>query len=204
MNTPFRDPPSRDPLDDLLAELPRDVRPSRDLWQGIKAEIAADAPRTARPLYQQRWLQLAATVVLVVGSSLITYLVVQRSMEAQVQQQVAQARREATQQMDPVLKAMPVRFDGHEGLGKSYEDARAQLDAEYAKRIQNLPPVVRAKVERDIADLRRSAREISATLARYPSDPLLQDLLVSTYQREIQLLSEVNTMAASTAAGTDL
>jgi hypothetical protein len=97
-----------------------------------------------------------------------------------------------------------VRFDGQEGLGKGYEEARAQLDAEYAKRIQNLPPIVRAKVERDIADVRRSAREISATLAQYPSDPLLQDLLVSTYQREIQLLSDVNSMAASTAAGTDL
>jgi hypothetical protein len=198
MNTP-----SRDPLDTLLAELPRDVRPSRDLWAGIQAEIAVDAPK-AQPMYRQRWMQLAAAVVLVVGSSLITYTIVQRSMQEQMQKQVADARSEVTQQMSPVLTAMPVRFDGHEGLGKSYEEARAALDAEYAKRIQNLPPVVRAKVERDIADLRRSAREISATLAQYPSDPLLQDLLVSTYQREIQLLSEVNSMAASTAAGTDL
>jgi hypothetical protein len=198
MNTP-----SRDPLDAMLAELPRDVRPSRDLWTQIKAEIAVDAPQ-ARPLYQQRWLQLAAAVVLVVGSSLITYTIVQRSMEAQLQDRIAQERKDVTQGMGPVLAAMPVRFDGHEGLGKGYEEARAQLDAEYTKRIQSLPPVVRAKVERDIADLRRSAREISATLAQYPSDPLLQDLLVSTYQREIQLLSEVNSMAASTAAGTDL
>jgi len=203
MNTPYRDPPSRDPLDAMLAELPRDVRPPRDLWQEVKAEIAAEAPRV-RPMYQQRWLQLAAAVVLVVGSSFITYLVVQRSMQAQIEQQVSVARNDVTRQMEPVLKAMPVRFDGHEGLGKSYEEARAQLDAEYAKHIQNLPPVVRAKVERDIADLRRSAREISATLAQYPSDPLLQDLLVTTYQREIQLMSDVNTMAASTAAGTDL
>ena len=198
MNTP-----SHDPLDSLLAELPRDVRPSRDLWAGIKAEIATDAPQ-ARPMYQQRWMQLAAAVVLVVGSSLVTYTIVQRSMETQANDRVAQVRTEVTQQMQPVLPAMPVSFGGHEGLGKSYEETRAQLDAEYAKRIQNLPPLVRAKVERDIADLRRSAREISATLAQYPSDPLLQDLLVSTYQREIQLLSEVNTMAASTAAGTDL
>jgi hypothetical protein len=198
MNTP-----SRDPLDAMLAELPRDVRPSRDLWTQIKAEIAVDAPQ-ARPLYQQRWLQLAAAVVLVVGSSLITYTIVQRSMEAQLQDRIAQERKDVTQGMGPVLTAMPVRFNGHEGLGKGYEEARAQLDAEYTKRIQSLPPVVRAKVERDIADLRRSAREISATLAQYPSDPLLQDLLVSTYQREIQLLSEVNSMAASTAAGTDL
>jgi hypothetical protein len=198
MNTP-----SRDPLDLMLAELPREAQPSRDLWREIKAEIAVDAPRAALPL-QQRWLQLAAAVVLIVGSSVVTFFVVQSSMRAQLQQQVVQARNEVTQQMNPVLQAMPVSFDGHEGLGKSYEEARAELDAEYAKRVQSLPPIVRAKVERDVADVRRSAREISATLAQYPTDPLLQDLLVSTYQREIELLSEVNTMAASTAAGTDL
>jgi hypothetical protein len=191
---------SRDPLDTLLAELPRQLEPSRDLWPEIKAQIAADTQQARTPLHAQRWFQLAAAVVLVVASSVITFFVLQHSM----QQQVADARREMSQQMQPVLPTMPVRFDGHEGLGKSYEEARAQLDAEYAKRIQNLPPIVRAKVERDIADVRRSAREISATLAQYPSDPLLQDLLVSTYQREIQLLSEVNSMAASTAAGTDL
>jgi hypothetical protein len=196
--------PSRDPLDSLLAELPRDVQPSRDLWRDIKAEIVADAPHAGQRLHHQRWFQLAAAVVLVLASSVVTFFVVQSSMREQLQQQVAEARKEVTQQMNPVLQAMPVRFDGHEGLGKSYEEARAQLDAEYAKRIQNLPPLVRVKVERDIADLRRSAREISDTLTQYPSDPLLQDLLVSTYQREIQLLSEVNTMAASTAAGTDL
>ena len=204
MNTPSRDPPSRDELDSLLAELPRDVRPSRDLWPDIKAEIAADDTRATRSGPAQRWWQLAAAVVLIVGSSALTFFLVQRSMQAQMQQQVAAARNDLTQQMQPVLQAMPVRFDGHEGLGKGYEEVRAQLDAEYAKRIQNLPPLVRAKVERDIADLRRSAREISTTLAQYPSDPLLQDLLVSTYQREIQLLSQVNTMAAPSAAGTDL
>lgn len=199
MNTPIRDP-----LDSLLAELPRDVRPSRDLWADIKAEITADDVRATRSGASQRWWQLAAAVVLIVGSSAVTFFLVQRSMQTQMAEQVAAVRSETTQQMQPVLNAMPVSFGGREGLGKSYEEARAQLDAEYAKRVQNLPPLVRAKVERDIADLRRSAREISATLAQYPSDPLLQDLLVSTYQREIQLLSQVNTMAASTAAGTDL
>jgi hypothetical protein len=195
---------ARDPLDSMLAELPREAQPSRDLWKGIEAEISADAPRVSRPLHRQRWLQLAAAVVLIVGSSAVTFFIVQNSMQAEMQRQIVLARNAVTTGMEPVLQAMPVRFDGHEGLGKGYEEARAQLDAEYAKRIQNLPPVVRAKVERDVADLRRSAREISATLTQYPSDPLLQDLLVSTYQREIQLLSEVNSMAASSAAGTDL
>ncbi len=191
---------SRDPLDSLFAELPRQAEPSRDLWPEIKARIEADLPAVRAPVHTQRWLQLAAAVVLVVASSLVTFFVVQSSM----QDRIVQARNEATQQLQPVLPSMPVRFDGHEGLGKSYEEARVQLDAEFAQRVQSLPPVVRAKVERDIADLRRSARELSATLAQYPSDPLLQDLLVSTYQRELALLSDVNTMAATAAAGTDL
>jgi hypothetical protein len=190
----------RDPLDSLLARLPREVEPSRDLWPDIKAQLAEAAPPARAPLHNQRWFQLAAAVVLVVASSVLTFFVMQQSMQTRV----AQARQEVTQQMQPVLSAMPVRFDGYEGLGKGYEEARAQLDAEYEKRIQNLPPVVRAKVQRDLDALRHSAREISSTLAQYPTDPLLQDLLVSTYQREMQLLSEVNTMAASTAAGTDL
>ena len=191
---------SRDPLDSLFAELPRQAEPSRDLWPEIKARIEADLPAVRAPVHTQRWLQLAAAVVLVVASSVVTFFVVRSSM----QDRIVQARNEATQQLQPVLPSMPVRFDGHEGLGKSYEEARVQLDAEFAQRVQSLPPVVRAKVERDIADLRRSARELSATLAQYPSDPLLQDLLVSTYQRELALLSDVNTMAATAAAGTDL
>ncbi|HEY8539954.1 MAG TPA: hypothetical protein VIL28_13885 [Steroidobacteraceae bacterium] len=190
---------AHDPLDRLLAELPRSVEPSRDLWRDIEAEIAADRPQRSAPLYTQRWFQLAAAVALVVTSSVITFLVARSSM----QEQIARARQEVAEQLQPVLPTMPVRFNGLE-IGKSYEEARAELDAEYAKHIQRLPPVVRAKVERDIAELRRSAREISATLAQYPGDPLLQDLLVSTYQREMQVLSEVNSMAATTAAGTDL
>jgi hypothetical protein len=189
----------RDPLDTLLSRVPQHVEPSRDLWPEIRAQIEAQAP-AQRTFRSPRWLPLAAGVVLAVASSLVTYVVVQRSMQEQIQQ----ARQEVVEQMQPVMPTMPVRFDGYESVGKSYEEVRAQLDAEYAKRIQSLPPVVRAKVERDIEDLRRAAREISTTLSQYPSDPLLQDLLVSTYQREIQLMAEVNTMAASTAAGTDL
>mgnify|MGYP001027618544 CR=1 FL=1 len=188
-----------DPLDRLLAELPRSVEPSRDLWRDIEAEIAADKPRAGGALHTQRWFQLAAALVLVVTSSVMTFFV----MRTSTQEQIARARQEVAEQMQPVLPTTPVRFDSL-GLDKRYEQLRAELDAEYSKHIQYLPPMARAKVERDIAELRRSADEIAATLAQYPSDPLLQDLLVSTYQREMQVLSEVNSMAASTAAGTDL
>ena len=62
----------------------------------------------------------------------------------------------------------------------------------------------RALKERNLADLRKAASEISATLAEHPSDPLLQDLLMSTYQRELQLLADVSEVPVNTAVRTDL
>jgi hypothetical protein len=74
----------------------------------------------------------------------------------------------------------------------------------FAERIKTLPPSTRAKLERNLADLRNAANEISATLAEHPSDPLLQDLLMSTYQRELQLLADVSDVTTPNALRTDL
>ena len=82
--------------------------------------------------------------------------------------------------------------------------ARAELDKRFEQRMATLPPATRAKLERNLAELRQAASEISATLAEHPSDPLLQDLLMSTYQRELQLLADVNDMPTPTSMRTDL
>ena len=49
-----------------------------------------------------------------------------------------------------------------------------------------------------------AAAEISATLAEHPSDPLLQDLLMSTYQSELQLLANVSELPTAGSMRTDL
>ena len=183
---------SRDPLDRALDSLPRAVQPDRDLWAGICTQIEASpsgalpvAPRTvSRP-----WMRLAAGFLLVIASSFTTYLLVQQAARKQVQQ-VQQAAATRLQQA-PSLPAMPASFGGREELGKGYLQARAVLDAEFKRQIETLPPVTRAKLERNLADLRRAASEISATLAEHPSNPLLQELLLSTYQSELALLGSV-------------
>jgi hypothetical protein len=78
------------------------------------------------------------------------------------------------------------------------------LNKRFEERIKSLPPSARAKLERNLADLRQAANEISATLADHPSDPLLQDLLMSTYQRELQLLADVSEVPVSNTVRTDL
>jgi SRSO17 transposase len=181
----------RDPLDEALASLPKSVQPTRDLWSGIRAEIESSPRAHALRFLSPSWLQLAAGVLLVIATSATTYFLTRESPQnaaPAIAQQTAPA---------PLLSAMPASF-GAESLGADYFKARAALDAEFEQRIAALPPATRAKIESNLADLRRAANEIATTLAQHPSDPLLQDLLMSTYQSELQLFANVNEMTTRT------
>jgi hypothetical protein len=187
----------RDPLDEALASLSEDVTPERDLWPQIRAEIAttpimAQAP--ASPV-QSTWFRLAAAVLLVVVTSFVTYSLTRQSMP----QPIAQTESLPT----PQVNALPVSF-GSERLGAGYMNARAELDKRFHERLATLPAADRTKVEKNLADIRHAADEISTTLKQHPSDPLLQDLLMSTYQSELQLLANVSDLPTAGSMRTDL
>lgn len=194
---------TRDPLDRLLEQLPRAVAPERDLWAGIHEQLERE-PRqpeqgaaSSRVAPTRYWMRLAAGLLLVVASSAITFVLTQQAARKDVQD----ARQAAARQLQqaPVLPAMPASFGGGQ-LGKGYTQARVALDAEFKRHLASLPPVTRAKLERSLADLRRAASEISSTLAQHPNDPLLQELLLSTYQSELALLGSVGEMTVPTLA----
>jgi hypothetical protein len=191
----------RDPLDEALAALPEDVTPQRDLWPQIRAEIAKTpivAQASASPV-QSTWFRLAAAVLLVVVTSFVTYYLTRQSMP----QPIAQTTPESLP--TPQVSAQPasIRF-GSELLGPGYMNAHAELDKRFHERLATLPAADRAKVEKNLADIRQAAAEISATLAQHPSDPLLQDLLMSTYQSELQLLANVSDLPTAGSMRTDL
>jgi hypothetical protein len=189
----------RDPLDEALASLPESVAPQRDLWPQIRAEIEQTPIAAPKSVVQSNWFRLAAAVLLVLATSFVTYYVTRQSM----QQQVAQVTPEAAPA--PQLTGQPASFTfGRERLGAGYMNARAELDKRFKERLAALPPADRAKVEKNLADLRHAADEISATLAQHPSDPLLQDLLMSTYQSELQLLANVSDLPTAGSMRTDL
>jgi hypothetical protein len=191
----------RDPLDEALASLPEDVAPQRDLWPQIRAEIEKTpiAAPTLANRAQSTWFRLAAGVVLVLGSSFVTYYITRESMQAQVVQVTPEAV------PAPQVIGQPASFSfGSQRLGAGYTNARAELDKRFQERLASLPPAARAKVESNLADLRRAAAEISGTLAENPSDPLLQDLLMSTYQSELQLLADVSELPTAGSARTEL
>lgn len=194
-----RDKTGRDPLDEALASLPEDVAPGHDLWPQIRAEIAKTPIAVPASPLQSNWFRLAATVLLVLATSFVTYYVTRQSMQQQVAKTVPEAA------PAPQLTGQPASFTfGRERLGAGYMNARAELDKRFQERLAALPPADRAKVEKNLADLRNAANEISATLAQHPSDPLLQDLLMSTYQSELQLLANVSELPTAGSMRTDL
>ena len=189
----------RDPLDEALASLSPDVTPERDLWPQIRAEIAQTPIVAATSPMQSNWFRLAAAVLLVLATSFITYYVTRQSMQTPI----AQIQRETVS--TPQVNTQPASFSfGPERLGAGYMNARAELDKRFKARLETLPPADRAKVEKNLADLRHAADELSATLAQHPSDPLLQDLLMSTYQSELQLLANVSELPTAGSMRTDL
>ncbi len=175
------------------------MTPKRDLWSDIEAQIDADgaAVESPRKGFTPHWYQMAAAVLLVIASSVTTYILV-RGSGGEQQPVIVES-----QPLRPEIVAMPASFAGQR-LGEDYAKARASLDAAFEQRLALLPPVAREKVERNLTDIRVAAREIADTLAQHPSDPLLQELLLSTYQSELRLLADVTQMAPATATRVNL
>ena len=168
-------------LDRAIAGLPRELPPERDLWPGIAAQL--EPRRQGR-----RWLPLAAAAVLLGAlSSLITAQVLRWSVTP-VATTVAPAA--------PASGAVqPASFGPGHALDPEYVAAREQLAAMLAARIDRLPSSARQKVEDNLAAMHRAADEINAALVQQPGDPLLEELLLNTYQDELAVLASVNQLA---------
>lgn len=180
----------REPLDRALESLPREVPPARDLWSGIESRLGVPPPRR-----RGHWLrQLAAAVVLVVASSLVTVALVRRDDEGLAARQSVDVDR-------PAVRPLPAAFGAAHRLSPEYEQARRQLTALLQQRIDRMPPAARSKLEDNLAQLRRAAVEISDSLAEQPGDPLLEELLLGTYQEELAVLAAANQLAAAGGIG---
>jgi hypothetical protein len=95
--------------------------------------------------------------------------------------------------------AIPAAFGPAGQLDPEYVVARGQLTQVLNQRIAALPASARAKLEFNLGELRRAADEINAALAEQPGDPLLEELLLKTYQDELAVLSNVGQLTNSLA-----
>lgn len=165
------------------AELPRDIHPERDLWADIEAGIDAPAPSM---LPWRRYLAQAAAVLLLVGgSSGLTYLAL--GGDARRVSPVVQAGEQALP-----LNANVANFGEQYTLGPDFQDARRDLEGRLERELDRLSPSARSDVEANMQTIRTAINEISAALSEEPDNVLLQELLLSTYQEELSLMRKVN------------
>jgi hypothetical protein len=179
-------PESQRRVDAALQSVPREVGPGRDLWPDIQSRLE---PRSKHRAPIWAW-QAVAAVVLVAVSSLVTASLMRRSSAP-----VAQV---AAPTVPP--HAVPAGLGSDKALNPDYETARRQLGAALEQRLAALPPSARQKLQSNLAEMRRAAEEINAALARQPGDPLLEELLLNTYQDELGVLASVNQLTSTSAA----
>ena len=171
-------------LDRMLNGVAQDIEPVRDLWPGIQAGL--QAPTVIAPRREWHLLtRIAAGFLLVALSSVTTYVLTRSAMQS-----------------DSQITANTANNNGH-AIVQEYLRSRTELDRQFATRIAQLSPTTRAKLESSLADLRRAENEIVAGLSANPSDSLLQELLLSTFQSESQLLADMTELSDSNPTNTD-
>ena len=172
-------------FDDLMtaaADLATEVKPGRDLWPGIEQAIVKPA-QPARTMWNTVWAQAAAVLILVGGSSGLTYLAVKDSSD--VTTPVAGGP-------TLVFESASGSFGSQYNLGPDYLDAQRDLAGRLDDELDHLTPDVREAVVTNIAAIRTAIAEINLALAEDPDNVLLQELLLSTYREELTLMKQVN------------
>ncbi len=173
-----------DQLMAAAAKLSTEAKPERDLWPGIEQAISQPA-RPTRAVWNSVWAQAAAVVLLVAGSSGVTYLAT--TEDADPVSPVAEG---------PALVFAPVsaRFGSMYDLGPDYQDARRSLVVKIDAELNRLTPEERAEVENNLKMIRKAIDEINKVLAAEPDNELLQTLLLSTYREELELMMKVDSI----------
>ncbi len=157
------------------------------MWPGIEQAIR-QAAKPSRTVWNSVWAQAAAVLLLIGGSSGLTYL----------------AMTEGTDPVSavaggPALVFEPVsaRFGSRYHLGPEYLDARRLLAVKIDEELSRLTPDERAEVEKNIAVIRKAIDDINKALAAEPDNELLQKLLLNSYREELDLMIRVDSITSA-------
>jgi hypothetical protein len=173
--------------------MPTQVSPDRDLWPAIEQVITRPAER-ATAIWNTPWAQAAAVVLLVAGSSGVTYVAVKSD------------RQQAPVVIDTanIFETVSGDFGRQYTLGNEYLDAHSALQTTLDEKLQLLPPEARDEVKKNLITFRTAIKDINQALAAEPDNVLLQDLLLSAYHGEISLMKKVDGIANSAMRRNDI
>lgn len=179
--------------DKLMAEarkLATEIAPERDLWPAVAAAIAEPEER---PGWMPYLAQAAAVVLLVAGSSGITYMMTKEGPN------VSPPGPEIYQ-----LDSEFVSFGSNYELGQGFQDARNNLAAQLDIELDRLSPEARTGVEENLAVIRNAITEINSALEKEPGNVLLQDLLIKTYREELHVMQNVGGLTQNVLSRNDI
>ena len=199
-----------------LRDMPQSIAPPRDLWAGIEARIAADrqskagepnavelnaGPRDntvadlgsrrssgARQFTRLRWMAAAAVIAALAVGMWVGRTVLPTTRPITI----------STDGGGTTAKVQPNVTDGATALQAAYisdpkyREQRAALVKSLEAKLASLPPDSRAKVTSSLAAIRKAKQDLEDALGKDPSNALLQELLVDTYQDEMRVLTTVH------------
>jgi hypothetical protein len=174
-----------------LSELRRDIPPPHDGWPALEAKLReSGTEQTGTALEQsgqaRRWrprvmhiASLAAVLAAVaVGISIDRWILSPAPLSAPIAAGPAGGGAE---------RGVPVSYV----TDPRYLHERAELLRTLDARLAKLPPASRQKVLNSLAAIHQSMRDIQQALGREPGNALLQELLIDSYQNEMQVLATV-------------
>jgi hypothetical protein len=181
-----------------LGELAPAIAPARDLWPQIEAQIAAERAAPAAPRGPRRWAPpprwlAAAAMLACVAVGIWIGRAYLPGATPQVPASVNGTARPPQLSQGTVLDAAYVS-------DPRYQRARTALLKSAQAQIEALPPASRAKVVASLKALQSAKEDLEQALGKDPSNALLQELLVNTYQDEMRVLTDLH-QAGDTGRG---
>lgn len=181
--------------------LPRELEPSRDLWQGVAARIGADERNVisfhrSRRSLSPAWLAYAAAAAVVFA---LAYLGLPRVVSGptsskKMEEFIARTQETATQMDEASTTDAELQR-----VTAQYLEARAQLVALLEERKSDIAPETYAVVEENLSVIAAAVGEIEVALAAEPESPKLERLLYAAYQSEVDLLQQAVKLADTRA-----
>ncbi|MBV9344257.1 MAG: hypothetical protein JO341_14740 [Gammaproteobacteria bacterium] len=162
-----------------LSELPLALDPPRDLWPQIEAQLRAPARAAAAPR-RPPWRALAAAAMV---ASLAVGMFIGRDLLPGQRPPAAPGRSAA---------GAATLIDAAYVSDPRYRRDRARLLQSLQSRLEAMPPTARAKVVASLATIHQAKQDLEQALGKDPSNALLQELLINTYQDEMRVLTDVH------------
>jgi hypothetical protein len=166
-----------------LAELPAAIEPGRDLWPAIEARLkSAPVSQVTSRFTRLRWLAAAAMV-----ASVAVGVWIGRDLWP-------------LPGSGPGAPPLTAQHPLTEGAAVNaaymsdprYRRERAALMTSVQAQLETMPPQTRAKVAASLAAIESAKKDLENALGKDPSNALLQELLINTYQDEMRVLTDVH------------